>query len=38
MGKRIAATIEAKKITAIGKPAPEFEQPDTAGNIVKLTS
>lgn len=38
IGKRVAATINAKKITAIGKQAPEFEQTDTAGNIVKLTS
>lgn len=38
IGKRIATSIDAKKITAIGKTAPDFEQPDTAGNIIKLSS
>lgn len=36
-GKSIASVIEARKITAIGKTAPDFSQPDTSGNIVKLS-
>jgi len=37
-GKNIANTIEAMKITAIGKIAPDFEQADTAGKMIKLSS
>lgn len=37
-GKSIASVIEAKKITAVGKEAPDFTQPDTLGNAVKLSS
>lgn len=37
-GKAIANGIEARKITAIGKTAPDFTQPDTSGNLVKLSS
>lgn len=33
----IQKAIDAKKITAIGKTAPDFEQPDTAGRMVKLS-
>ncbi len=33
----IVATIASKKITAIGKTAPDFAQPDTLGKIVKLS-
>jgi peroxiredoxin len=36
-GKSIAKVIEARKITAIGKTAPDFTQPDTLGNSVKLS-
>ncbi len=36
-GKSIAKVIEARKITAIGKMAPDFTQPDTLGNTVKLS-
>lgn len=36
-GKHIAAGIEARQITAIGKTAPDFAQPDTSGNMVKLS-
>jgi peroxiredoxin len=36
-GKSIANSIKARQITAIGKIAPDFEQPDTAGNIIKLS-
>lgn len=37
IGKSIAKGIEATKITAIGKIAPDFTQPDTLGNAVKLS-
>jgi peroxiredoxin len=37
-GKNIASTIEAMKITAVGKTAPDFEQADTAGKMIKLSS
>ena len=36
-GKSIAKVIEARKITAVGKTAPDFNQPDTLGNAVKLS-
>ena len=36
-GKSISKGIEARKITAIGKTAPDFSQPDTLGNAVKLS-
>jgi peroxiredoxin len=37
-GKSIFKGIEARKITAIGKIAPDFTQPDTLGNAVTLSS
>lgn len=37
-GKNIESSIAAMKITAIGKIAPDFEQADTAGKMVKLSS
>ncbi len=37
-GKSVAEEIEANNITAIGKVAPDFAQPDTEGNIIKLSS
>jgi peroxiredoxin len=37
-GKTIVQRIEAAKITAIGKIAPDFEQPDTSGRMIKLSS
>jgi peroxiredoxin len=37
-GKSIIKGIEARKITAIGKTAPDFTQPDTLGNSVTLSS
>jgi len=33
----VQKTIDAKNSTAIGKIAPDFEQPDTAGKMVKLS-
>ena len=36
-GKSIVKGIEARKITAIGKTAPDFTQPDTMGRAVKLS-
>jgi thiol-disulfide isomerase/thioredoxin len=35
--KRLADKIQASKVTAIGKIAPDFEQPDTLGRMVKLS-
>lgn len=35
-GKSIVGGIEARKITAIGKIAPDFAQTDTSGKVVKL--
>ncbi len=37
-GKSIAEQIEANNITALGKIAPDFSQPDTAGKLVALSS
>jgi hypothetical protein len=37
-GKSIANGIKARKLTAIGKIAPDFTQPDTLGNAIKLSS
>ncbi|WP_224751197.1 TlpA disulfide reductase family protein [Mucilaginibacter pankratovii] len=37
-GADIKRKINAAKITAIGKIAPDFEQADTSGNMVKLSS
>lgn len=36
-GKSIVKGLEARRITAIGKIAPDFTQPDTLGNPVKLS-
>ena len=36
-GKSIENSIQARKITAIGKTAPDFTQPDTLGKLVKLS-
>lgn len=36
-GKSIISVINARKITAIGNTAPDFTQPDTSGNPVKLS-
>ncbi|MDN5288119.1 MAG: AhpC/TSA family protein [Mucilaginibacter sp.] len=33
----ILKAIDAKKVTAIGKMAPDFEQPDTIGKMIKLS-
>jgi len=38
IGQGITAIIEAARITAVGKTAPDFEQADTAGNLIKLSS
>jgi len=37
-GKSIIKGVEARKITAVGKTAPDFTQPDTLGNSVALSS
>jgi len=37
-GRRIVDKVNADKITAIGKVAPDFEQPDTSGNLIKLSA
>ncbi|AOM79344.1 hypothetical protein BFS30_20530 [Pedobacter steynii] len=37
-GKRWAKLLATAKLTSIGKPAPDFVQPDTAGKPVKLSS
>jgi peroxiredoxin len=34
--KRLQHSIDANQLTAIGKPAPDFTQPDTAGKVVSL--
>lgn len=34
--KRLQHSIDANRLTAIGKPAPDFSQPDTAGHPVSL--
>jgi thiol-disulfide isomerase/thioredoxin len=36
-GRHVAAAIEGKKVTAVGKIAPDFSQPDTLGHLVKLS-
>jgi thiol-disulfide isomerase/thioredoxin len=36
-GRQIAAAIDGKKVTAVGKIAPDFAQPDTLGQMVKLS-
>lgn len=36
-GKSIVNSLQARKITAIGKTAPDFSQPDTLGKLVKLS-
>jgi peroxiredoxin len=36
-GKMVNAVISGSKATDVGAKAPQFAQPDTAGNIVKLT-
>jgi peroxiredoxin len=37
-GKRIAQILEGKEATALGRPAPDFVQTDTAGTLVSLSS
>ena len=37
-GKNMAEKLEKLRVTAIGQPAPDFEIPDTAGTMVRLSS
>lgn len=37
-GKKVSVSLEKMRITAIGQPAPDFEVPDAAGKMVKLSS
>ncbi len=36
-GENITKSIEAKGATTVGKPAPDFELPDTSGKLVRLS-
>ncbi|MBN9385801.1 MAG: AhpC/TSA family protein [Chitinophagaceae bacterium] len=37
-GRNMAGKLEKLRVTAIGQPAPDFEIPDTAGTMVRLSS